>query len=75
MHYFSDDEIATDNILQFFDFDHLPMHLQRVSEPFAQMAETILTTSDRCPERTVALRKLLESKDAAVRAAISSPPA
>ena len=32
------------------------------------MAATIIDTLPRNPERTVALRKLLEAKDAAVRA-------
>lgn len=55
-------------IMQFFAFDHLPPHLQAVSKPFGQLATMIVTTLPRNPERTVALRKLLESKDAAVRA-------
>ena len=55
-------------ILQFFAFAHLPPHLQAVSLPFGEMAQKIVDTLPRNPERTVALRKLLESKDAAVRA-------
>ncbi len=55
-------------ILQFFAFAHLPPHLQAVSQPFGEMAERIVETLPRNPERTVALRKLLEAKDAAVRA-------
>ena len=55
-------------ILQFFAFSHLPEHLQAVSEGFSQMAANIVATLPRNPERTVALRKLLEAKDAAVRA-------
>ena len=35
------------------------------------IAERIIATLPRNPERTVALRKLLESKDAAVRALIA----
>ena len=54
--------------MQFFAFAHLPPHLQAVSKPFAELAEKIVTTIPRNPERTVALRKLLEAKDAAVRA-------
>lgn len=60
-----------EHILQFFAFEHLPAHLREVSEPFSKMAHTIVETIPRNPERTVALRKLLESKDAAVRAAIA----
>lgn len=55
-------------ILQFFVFDHLPAHLAAVSRPFCELAANIATELPRNPERTVALRKLLESKDAAVRA-------
>lgn len=57
----------TEPILQFFSFIHLPAHLQVASRPFAEMAQKIVETLPRNPERTVALRKLLESKDAAVR--------
>lgn len=57
-------------ILQFFAWQHLPEKLQAVSMPFGVMAQTIVETLPRNPERTVALRKLLESKDAAVRAAL-----
>ena len=59
---------AIEPILQFFAFEHLPAHLQVVSEPFCDLAAEIVETLPRNPERTVALRKLLEAKDAAVRA-------
>jgi hypothetical protein len=58
-------------ILQFFGYTHLPETLQPVSQPFCELAEKIVSTLPRNPERTVALRKLLEAKDAAVRAALS----
>ena len=54
--------------MQFFAYDHLPERLRAVSKPFGEMAHAIVQTIPRNPERTVALRKLLESKDAAVRA-------
>ncbi len=57
-------------IMQFFVYEHLPPHLQTISKPFSEMA-TWLLDLPRNPERTVALRKLLEAKDAAVRAAIA----
>lgn len=57
-------------ILQFFAYDHLPPHLQEVSKEFCSLAAKIFTSVPRNPERTVALRKLLEAKDAAVRAVI-----
>lgn len=61
-------EIANEPILQFFQFDHLPPHLQEVSARFWDVACAVVATLPRNPERTVALRKLLEAKDAAVRA-------
>lgn len=60
-----------DHILQFFAFDHLPQHLQAVSRPFSELADRIVADVPRNPERTVALRKLLEAKDAAVRATLA----
>lgn len=59
-----------EHIEQFFAYAHLPPHLQEVSKPFADLAATVLTLP-RNPERTVALRKLLEAKDAAVRAKLA----
>lgn len=55
-------------IMQFFAYAHLPQHLQAHSKPFADLADQIVETLPRNPERTTALRKLLEAKDAAVRA-------
>lgn len=75
----------TEHIMQFFEYAHLPPHLQEVSRPFCQLAHAIVS-GDNCPEagtvtmgpplprnpeRTVALRKLLEAKDAAVRALLA----
>ena len=60
-----------DHIEQFFAYEHLPQLLQEVSAPFAALAQSIVDTIPRNPERTVALRKLLEAKDAAVRAYIA----
>ncbi|RUW57157.1 hypothetical protein [Mesorhizobium sp. M8A.F.Ca.ET.021.01.1.1] len=57
-------------ILQFFKFEHLPEKLQTISKPFGDMANWIVEKLPRNPERTTALRKLLEAKDAAVRANI-----
>lgn len=55
------------NVLQFFRYSHLPQHLQDRSKPFADLA-AMVATGPQNPETTVALRKLLEAKDAAVRA-------
>lgn len=56
-------------IMQFFKYDHLPAHLQEQSKPFAELAEKIHNLP-RNAERSAALRKLLEAKDCAVRAAL-----
>jgi hypothetical protein len=55
-------------LLQFFEYDHLPAHLQAVSKPFGELAKRIDETLPNNPEKTTALRKLLEAKDCAVRA-------
>lgn len=58
-------------IFKFFKYKHLKHEdLQNVSKAFASMALFIARTIEPSAERTVALRKLLESKDAAVRAAL-----
>lgn len=58
----------TEYLLQFFVHAHLPPHLAAVSKPFGELADKIVAELPRNPERTVALRKLLEAKDCAVRA-------
>lgn len=60
-----------EHILQFFAYAHLPAHLQVVSKPFGDLAQHLVETLPRNPERTVTLRKLLEAKDAAVRALVA----
>ncbi len=60
---------AVIHILSFFAYAHLPAFLQEVSRPFGELAHNLAGSLDG-PELTVALRKLLESKDAAVRAAL-----
>jgi len=62
----------TEQILQFFSYSDLPPKLAEVAKPFAEQADRLVATLPRNPERTIALRKLLESKEAAVRAAIAS---
>lgn len=60
--------------MQFFAYEHLPAPMQKISAPFCELAKAIAdpdTGLPRNPERTVALRKLLEAKDAAVRAFIA----
>lgn len=57
-----------DRMLKWFDYEHLIGGTREMSRPFAGLADAIVNTLKPGPERTVALRKLLEAKDAAVRA-------
>jgi hypothetical protein len=57
-------------ILRYFTFAHLPEKLKAVSEPFYVLAIHIEESLPGGPEKSTALRKLLEAKDAAVRAAL-----
>jgi hypothetical protein len=53
---------------KWFGYTHLPEHLQQVSAHFAGLALWMLDNIQAGPEATVSMRKLLEAKDAAVRA-------
>lgn len=57
-------------LLQFFQYAHLPAHLQVVSKPFCDLAQELEKTLPSNAEKTTAFRKLLESKDCAVRAVL-----
>jgi hypothetical protein len=59
-----------EEMLVHFEFHHLPEGPMRdTSRMFNHLAYMVVRTLPRSAERTVALRKLLEGKDAAVRAA------
>lgn len=58
-------------ILKYFTYSHLPDSLQAVSAPFCELALNLANSYPPSPELSVALRKLLEAKDAAVRASLS----
>ena len=62
------EHIHPEPMLQFFVSGHLRPELQPIAEAFRELAQEIAQTLPRNPERTVALRKLLEAKDCAVRA-------
>ena len=61
-------------IAKYFNYEHLPKRLQDVSRPFGELAENLVKQCEDgradYDETQVALRKLLEAKDAAVRAAL-----
>lgn len=61
---------ATVQILRHFDYDHLPVHLGLVSREVGALAHKMAAELPDGPELTTGLRKLLEAKDALVRAAV-----
>lgn len=65
------EKTVDERMMKWFKFDHLPEHLQAVSSKFWDVACSLCALCEPGPERTVALRKLLEAKDAAVRAKVN----
>ncbi len=57
-------------ILEFFQYEHLPEHLQVVSKPIGDLARRMAEELPNCAETSMGLRKLLEAKDCLVRAAL-----
>jgi len=58
-------------MLRYFVYQHLSdAETRSISKIFLELARDLVLELPRTPERTVALRKLLESKDAAVRTAM-----
>jgi hypothetical protein len=64
-----DNEVAK-SIIQYFDYEHLPPHLQEISKPFGELARHIVVNTPDGPEKEAGLRKLLECKDCIVRASV-----
>ena len=58
---------STAALLKFFEYSHLPARLKEVSAPFFDLAHSVAGGPENA-ETTMALRKLLEAKDCAVRA-------
>ena len=61
------------DLLPFFAYEHLPPHLQIVSKPFGELARELAASLPFNPESSVALRKLLEARDCAIRAVLFKP--
>jgi hypothetical protein len=57
-----------ERMLKLFALGHLRPDLLAVSRMFCDLAHCLVAMVPAGPERTVSLRKLLEAKDAAVRA-------
>ena len=66
--------------LAYFDYEHLPEKLQKISKPFHDLAHEITNRYNSSPSKDedagvldeciMCLRKLLEAKDCAVRASL-----
>jgi len=59
-------------IIKYFAYAHLPERLQRVSRPLGELAEQMDSALPDCAEKSAGLRKLLEAKDALVRAQLEA---
>lgn len=70
METFKDRHPATTGLLRYFEYGHLPEHLQTISRPCAGLATQMVAELPDGPELTTGLRKLLEAKDCFVRAAL-----
>jgi hypothetical protein len=66
---------GTLKMLRWFEYEHLPEHLQPVSRIFHDAAHAIVEQGADGAELSTALRKLLEAKDAGVRSAIEKEEA
>lgn len=66
--------MAKTPVMQYFEFKHLPKHLQTVSKPFGLLALQMNNLLPDGPEKSAGLRKLLEAKDCMVRAALPPLP-
>jgi hypothetical protein len=64
----SNEVASEDRMMKWFAHGHLREPLAGISSRFGELADHVCEAIEPGPERTVALRKLLEAKDAAVRA-------
>ena len=55
-------------IMKYFAYEHLPAHLQEISKPIGDLAKQLDESLPDGAEKSAGLRKLLEAKDALVRA-------
>lgn len=58
-------------IMRYFEYSHLPEHLQEISKPVGEFAELMACNLPSCAETSAGLRKLLEAKDCFVRAKLT----
>lgn len=55
-------------ILKYFEYKHLPAHLQEISKPIGDLAILLDESLPDSAEKSAGMRKLLEAKDCMVRA-------
>ena len=60
----------TNQILKYFEYEHLPENLQLTSKLIGELAEKMDKQLPDCAEKSAGLRKLLEAKDCFVRASL-----
>jgi hypothetical protein len=61
------EHVSAQNLLAFFQFEHLPEHLKQCSREFFELANELADMLTANAESITALRKVLEAKDCAVR--------
>jgi hypothetical protein len=68
------DNTMPNPIMQYFEYAHLPAHLQGVSKLVGDLAKQVDNLMPDSAEKTAGLRKLLEAKDCLVRASLPARP-
>ncbi len=64
----TDKPLPNDRIMKHFNYLHLPPRLQEMAKPFHDLAHHIHVSLVPGAEKSVCLRKLLEGREAAIRA-------
>lgn len=68
------EEYSPDPLLKFFDFEPTMDGENVIATIFQEFANDLCLILDKCPERTMALRKLLECRDCVIRAKSQQTP-
>ena len=61
---------AIEEKLSWLEYGHLPPHLQETSKLFHDLAHKLADSIPSSPQLTIALQRIIDAKDAAVRASI-----
>lgn len=65
---YKENTMIKSNIMNHFNYEHLPQKLQDVSKPICELAKRMEKQLPHGAEKIAGLRKLLEAKDCFVRA-------